>query len=206
MYLQEAYRRWVCSTLVPYFAEPQDVDAAPTQSASASTSGDDLSVGRMATLKPTMAAAGKSKRAASGADGSSSGSKHKSQKLISNNNKSNNGNNMNEPQINQQPGQEAEEEQELEQEVDKPKQSANTANVAQAFYNAVGIQSHSHSQSQFQFQHNNNNNNERRADAVQQQQQEEEEEVEAQFNNFISTANKADPSAKDPVISKLQKR
>lgn len=23
--LQEAYRRWVCSTLIPYFAEPDDI-------------------------------------------------------------------------------------------------------------------------------------------------------------------------------------
>lgn len=203
MYLQEAYRRWVCSTLVPYFAEPQDVDAAPTQSASASTSGDDLA-SRMPTLKP----AGKSKRAASGADGSSSGgsssggSKHKSQKLISNNNKSNNGNNMNEPQINQQPDQEAEQEREQ----DKAKQSVNTANVAQAFYNVVGMQTQSQSQSQFQAHNNNESRGAAVHEEVEEEVEEEEEEVEAQFNNFISTANKADPSAKDPVISKLQKR
>lgn len=24
-YFQEAYRRWVCSTLIPYFAEPDDI-------------------------------------------------------------------------------------------------------------------------------------------------------------------------------------
>lgn len=104
---------------------------------------------------------------------------------------------MNEPQINQQPDQEAERKQEQ-----PSKQSVNTANVAQAFYNVVGMQTQSQSHS------NNYKSNESRAEQEQEEQLEleEEEEVEAQFNNFISTANKADPSAKDPVISKLQKR
>ncbi|EDW01663.1 GH21564 [Drosophila grimshawi] len=195
---KEAYRRWVCSTLVPYYAEPQDVDATPA---------DDLAArGAASAPKPAAAA---SKTVGGTADGTG-GIKHKSQKLISNNNKSNNGNNMNERQINQQHD-ENNVPHHNEPQNKNPNASANrnVANVAQAFYDAVGIGQHQspiQTQNQFHSQfhvnaqphssnsNSNRNNNSRGASAQQ------------QFNNFISTANNADPSAADPVISKLQKR
>ncbi|XP_034104874.1 uncharacterized protein LOC117568376 [Drosophila albomicans] len=238
---KEAYRRWVCSTLVPYFAEPQDVDAAPppptttkpkTQQQT-TTPADDLA------NRGPMAAGVKSKRAArsagvqgaavvvvgvgvGGSDGIN-GIKHKSQKLISNNNKSNNGNNMNERQINQQHDEDIEPQHKatatatatVESERDNDESERESESVAQAFYNVVGIGQHQSQaqkrqqpqpqpqtapQSQLQLQPQSQDskrkdNNSRAAKAGQQQ-----------FNNFISTANNADPSAADPVISKLQKR
>ncbi|KAH8371570.1 hypothetical protein KR093_008076 [Drosophila rubida] len=230
---KEAYRRWVCSTLVPYFAEPQDVAAAPPPTTkpptpaqaqaqaqpTAATPADDLA------SRGPMAAGVKSKRAARsagaaaaaatvvvvGSDGINGG-KHKSQKLISNNNKSNNGNNMNERQINQQHDENkasttATATAATTTAAANPPQSESereSESVAQVFYNVVGIGQHQ-SPAQAEAQSQDGQRKDKR-ERERERKREREREREQQFNNFISTANNADPSAADPVISKLQKR
>ncbi|XP_030386405.1 uncharacterized protein LOC115633116 [Scaptodrosophila lebanonensis] len=200
---KEAYRRWVCSTLVPYFAEHEDIAATPTAKAKTATSQpvDDRST-----------TATKSKRTARNVGEGVGGNKHKSLELISNNNKSNIGNNMNERQINQ----ELDDWSDADGNGDTNSDSDVAKTLAETFYNVVGLAN--------SYDTYNNSNNERllrrrkrnssgrckqpeQLLMGQEQQQQEQQQLEKQhFNNFISTANNEDPCATDPVISKLQKR
>ncbi|XP_041448796.1 uncharacterized protein LOC111070981 isoform X2 [Drosophila obscura] len=198
---KEAYRRWVCSTLVPYFAEPKDVAPPGTeQSSNAKTPGKNKRSAWSATRTEGGDVAG-----VAGAGGVN-GIKHKSLKLISNNNKSNNGNNMNERQINQKPDKSSkangnEENTNANGNVNGNVNGDNDRNVedaigrdlAQTFYDVVGM-SNPH---QSQVSDVNGGEGPVAMAAA---------EAETQSNNFISTANNADPRGLDPVISKLQKR
>ncbi|XP_044248935.1 uro-adherence factor A [Drosophila takahashii] len=188
---KEAYRRWVCSTLVPYFAEPKDVSPKPKDDG------------------PAV----KSKRSARSAE-AADGIKHKSLKLISNNNKSNNGNNMNERQINQKHDKSSNanananansnSNSNANKDIDRSVEEAIGRDLAQTFFDVVGLSKPRHSGGEVELvlpeerEGNRNGNGERETDT--------EAEAEQQSNNFISTANNSDPRATDPVISKLQKR
>ncbi|ALC42010.1 CG33988 [Drosophila busckii] len=189
---KEAYRRWVCSTLVPYFAEPEDVEPVPAPAPAA----DDLTPATNKSKRSIRTGNRTREREEVGQVVVALGEKHKSLKLISNNNKSNDGNNMNERQINQEHDEDYESgnanEHENENENSIANANGNGNENIQRFYHIVGLP-------QQQQQHSNGNGNKKnKKNCV--------PKVEQQFNNFISTANNADPSAMDPVISKLQKR
>lgn len=223
--LQEAYRRWVCSTLVPYFAEPKDVksaDEAATKSAAAKAKA------KAAAAASTAAAsvAGKSKRSARSTAAGGIRSGHKSLKLISNNNKSNNGNNMNERQINQEhdKSSNANSNSNANKDNDHSDEEAIGTDLAQTFYDVVGLSklpgvedegdgedadepqpdvgaesdSDSESASEIEMEGETDTDTDTDTDT--------EAVAKQQSNNFISTANNSDPRATDPVISKLQKR
>ncbi|XP_017024839.1 uro-adherence factor A [Drosophila kikkawai] len=207
---KEAYRRWVCSTLVPYFAEPKDVAPATGAGAGAASS------------------AGKSKRSArSAARGEvastateANGIKHKSLKLISNNNKSNNGNNMNERQINQKHDKSSNARAKANAGQDNDRRSSSSSrsssnsvedaigrDLAQTFYDVVGLSNSRHQGEEEILGVAMDDGNEPEPETEAEAQAESEEaEAEQQSNNFISTANNSDPRATDPVISKLHKR
>ncbi|XP_052838982.1 LOW QUALITY PROTEIN: uncharacterized protein LOC128254162 [Drosophila gunungcola] len=233
---KEAYRRWVCSTLVPYFAEPKDV--SPKQKPKPKDDGQ----------------GGKSKRSARSAamattDHRLDGIKHKSLKLISNNNKSNNGNNMNERQINQKHDKSsnananananANSNASANKDIDRSVEEAIGRDLAQTFYDVVGLSKPRHGGAELQIQvlpddgdepapdadsevetdtdtdtdgHGDEERDSQRdretegKDTDTDTEKDMEAEAEQQSNNFISTANNSDPRATDPVISKLQKR
>ncbi|KAH8234256.1 hypothetical protein KR038_004884 [Drosophila bunnanda] len=213
---KEAYRRWVCSTLVPYFAEPKDVAGAASSAGKSKRSARSAARGEVA---PTAAEA--------------NGIKHKSLKLISNNNKSNNGNNMNERQINQKHDKDSNARAKAaSQDNDRHRSSSSSSSrsssaedaigrdLAQTFYDVVGL-SNSRHQGEEQILGvalgtglgmgmDDGNEPEPEAEAEAETETESEADMEAeaeqQSNNFISTANNSDPRATDPVISKLHKR
>ncbi|KAH8290773.1 hypothetical protein KR054_005774 [Drosophila jambulina] len=230
---KEAYRRWVCSTLVPYFAEPKDVagSGAGAGAGAASSAGKSKRSARSA-ARSEMAAA----TATATATTEANGIKHKSLKLISNNNKSNNGNNMNERQINQKhdKSSNARAKANAGQDNDRRRSSSNSVedaigrDLAQTFYDVVGLSNSRHQREEeilgvaprkgLGMGMGMDDGNEPEPEAEKEKQTETDTETEAeseadmeaeaeqQSNNFISTANNSDPRATDPVISKLHKR
>ncbi|XP_016972530.1 uncharacterized protein LOC108039883 [Drosophila rhopaloa] len=224
---KEAYRRWVCSTLVPYFAEPKDVSPKPKDDGQANT-GKSKRSARSAAMAMAMA------------DHRVDGIKHKSLKLISNNNKSNNGNNMNERQINQKHDKSsnanANANASANKDIDRSVEEAIGRDLAQTFYDVVGLSKPRHGGEQVlpddepapdadsevetdtdrERERDGERDSERDKEMDRERDRETEKgketetdteaEAEQQSNNFISTANNSDPRATDPVISKLQKR
>ncbi|KMY96416.1 uncharacterized protein Dsimw501_GD24924 [Drosophila simulans] len=203
---KEAYRRWVCSTLVPYFAEPKDVSPQPKDEGQ-----------------------GKGKRSARSAASAEAtamadGIKHKSLKLISNNNKSNNGNNMNERQINQKHDKSsnanANANSNASKDIDRSAEEAIDRDLAQTFYDVVGLSKPRRGEEEVlpedeaglgrsadsEVDKGAEADRKRSRNREAELELDTEAEAEQQSNNFISTANNSDPRATDPVISKLQKR
>ncbi|KAH8253355.1 hypothetical protein KR032_005028 [Drosophila birchii] len=202
---KEAYRRWVCSTLVPYFAEPKDVAPAGAASSAGKSKRSTRSAARNEMAATTEA----------------NGIKHKSLKLISNNNKSNNGNNMNERQINQKHDKSSNARAKAASQ-DNDRSSSSSAedaigrDLAQTFYDVVGLSNSRHQGEEeilgvalgtgLGMGMDDGNEPEPETEAETESEADMEAEAAPQSNNFISTANNSDPRATDPVISKLHKR
>ncbi|XP_039484304.1 uncharacterized protein LOC120447031 isoform X2 [Drosophila santomea] len=221
---KEAYRRWVCSTLVPYFAEPKDVSP---QSQSQTQPKDE---GQGKGKRSARSAASAEAMAMATATATADGIKHKSLKLISNNNKSNNGNNMNERQINQKHDKSSNananakansnSNSNASKDIDRSVEEAIDRDLAQTFYDVVGLSKPRRGEEELLPEDEAGLGRSADADADSEVDKgaeaereteleletEAEAEAEQQSNNFISTANISDPRATDPVISKLQKR